>query len=84
MSRRDTTIVLVAALAVAIAADLVVDATWPGRIALFGLAAATVLVLGAKWIGAAVISRPAGTRVGEAGDPRDDLAEAAPWEDRRA
>jgi len=42
-------------------------------IGVFALTASFLLVLGAKWLGSAVVSRPAGTRAGELGDPRDDL-----------
>ena len=50
-------------------------------IGIFAMAASVVLVLGAKWLGSAVVSRPAGTRAGELGDPRDDLL-AAPADAR--
>ena len=43
-------------------------------IAVFAMAASVVLIVGAKWLGAAVVSRPAGSRPGELGDPRDDLS----------
>lgn len=50
----------------------------------FAIVASVVLVLGAKWLGSAVVSRPAGSRAGELGDPRDDLlvtpADASPGE----
>jgi hypothetical protein len=75
----------VATLALVVAStlvDLATGAAVPGRTAVFSLGAAAVLVLGAKWLGAAGVSRPAGSRVGELGDPRDDLDHAAPWEQR--
>jgi len=52
-------------------------------IAVFAFAASVVLVIGAKWLGRVVLSRPAGSRPGESGDTRDDLEWSAPWEDRR-
>lgn len=64
---------VVAALVVAVLADIVVGASWPGRIAVVALAASAVLVIGSKSFVAPVVSRPAGSRVGELGNPRDDL-----------
>jgi hypothetical protein len=52
---------------------MIVDAVIIG---VFAMAASVVLVIGAKWLGSAVVSRPAGTRAGELGDPRDDLVDA--------
>lgn len=60
-------------LVAAFLADLAVGASWPGRIAVFGLAASAVLVIGAKFVLAPLVARPAGTRVGELGNPADDL-----------
>jgi hypothetical protein len=50
-------------------------------IGVFAMVASIVLVFGAKWLGSVVVSRPAGTRPGELGDPRDDLL-AAPTDAR--
>jgi hypothetical protein len=61
------------ALVAAFLADVAVGATWPGRIAVVALAASGVLVIGAKSLLAPIVSRPAGARAGELGDPRDDL-----------
>jgi hypothetical protein len=58
---------------VAILADVAVGASWPGQFGLLALVATLVLVIGSKSIVAPIVSRPAGSRVGELGDPRDDL-----------
>lgn len=65
--------VVIAALAAALVADLATGASWPGRISVFALASSVVLVIGAKSLVSPIVSRPAGSRVGELGDPRDDL-----------
>jgi hypothetical protein len=61
------------ALVAAVLADVVVGASWPGQIAVVALAASVVLVVGSKSLVAPVVNRPAGSRAGEPGDPRDDL-----------
>jgi hypothetical protein len=61
------------ALVAAVLADVVVGASWPGRIAVVALVASAVLVVGSKSLVAPGANRPAGSRVGESGDPRDDL-----------
>jgi len=71
-------VAVVVALGLAAVVDLLVGASWPGRTAVFALGSSAVLVLGAKWLGSAFVSRPAGTRPGELGDPRDDLAAGVP------
>ena len=72
-SRVGRTALVIAALVVAFAADVMVGASWPGRIAVFALAASAALVFGAKALGSAFVSRPAGSRPGELGNPLDDL-----------
>jgi hypothetical protein len=57
---------------------MIIDA---GIMGVFAMVASFVLVFGSKWLGSAVVSRPAGTRPGELGDPRDDLL-AAPADAR--
>lgn len=61
------------ALALAFIADVAVGASWPGRIAVVALVASVVLVVGAKSLLSPLVARPVGSRVGELGDPRDDL-----------
>jgi hypothetical protein len=61
------------ALVVAVVIDLATGYPVPGRMAAFSLAATFVLVLGAKWLAAAGLQQPIGTRVGELGDPADDI-----------
>jgi hypothetical protein len=65
--------VVTATLVASFLADLAVGATWPGRIALLALASSVVLVVGAKSVLAPILSRPAGSRPGELGNPLDDL-----------
>lgn len=67
------TVMVTAALVAAFLADLAVGASWPGRIAALAFASSVVLVIGAKSVWAPVVSRPAGSRVGELGNPADDL-----------
>lgn len=73
MSRRvGAVVVVVVALALGTAIEWATGAAVPGRMPLFALAAAAVLVLGAKQLGR-LVSRPVGTRAGELGDPADEL-----------
>lgn len=44
--------------------------------AVFSLASTAVLVIGGKRVVAPLVQRPVGTRAGELGDPRDDVAPA--------
>jgi hypothetical protein len=66
-------VVVAVALVAAVLADVVVGASWPGRIAAVAFAASIVLVIGSKSLVAPIVSRPAGSRVGELGDPCGDL-----------
>ncbi|TVR24677.1 MAG: hypothetical protein EA389_10830 [Ilumatobacter sp.] len=61
------------ALVVAVVIDLATGYPVPGRMAAFSLVATFVLVLGAKWLSAAGLQQPVGSRVGELGDPADDI-----------
>lgn len=70
-----TVAIVVVALAVATLVEWATGASVPGRMPLFALGASIVLVLGAKQLGR-VVSRPVGARVGELGDPADDVAPA--------
>jgi hypothetical protein len=74
--------VVTAALVAAFLADLAVGAARPGLTAAVALASSVVLVVGAKSLVAPIVSRPAGSRVGEVGDPCDDLG-PDPWTDER-
>jgi hypothetical protein len=65
-------VVVAVALVAATLADVVVGASWPGRIAAVAFAASIVLVIGSKSLVAPIVSRPAGSRVGELGDPCGD------------
>lgn len=76
------TVVVTAALVVAFLADLAVGASWPGRTAVVALVSSAVLLVGAKSLVAPIVSRPAGSRAGELGDPCDDLG-PDPWTDQR-
>jgi RsiW-degrading membrane proteinase PrsW (M82 family) len=53
----------------------------PGWMVLFSFAATVVLVLGGKSVLAPLIQRPVGTRVGELGDPADEIADAVDDDD---
>jgi hypothetical protein len=65
--------VVAVALVAAVLADVVVGASWPGRIAVVAFVASVVLMVGSKSLVAPIVSRPAGSRVAELGDQRDDL-----------
>lgn len=81
MNRQLVTVLAVGgALAVGAAVDLAVT----GSLSVFpvgALLASFALVLGSKWLGAHVLSRPAGSRAGELGDPADDLVDELPAAD---
>jgi hypothetical protein len=51
-------------------------------ITVFALAAASAMILLASHLIGPLLSRPANSRPGDCGDPRDDLDWAAPWETR--
>lgn len=70
-------------LVVSVLADLAVGNSPPGQMAVFSLGSALVLIAGAKLIGGVWLSRPAGSRVGELGDPADDLDTLVTGEIRR-
>ena len=84
MNRKLVTVLGVgAALIVAAVVDLVVL----GSLSIFpvgALLASFALVLGAKWLGAHVLSRPPGSRPGELGNPADDLVEEGRVDENRA
>jgi hypothetical protein len=62
--RRRALVVLVAC-AIAVVVDLAVGAAVPGRMAAVALGGTFLLVLGAKRLGAAGLSRPLGSRPGD-------------------
>jgi hypothetical protein len=82
MTTRITLIIAVAIVIVSVAVDLFIGSAVPGRMALFSLVATLTLILAGKNIIGRVISRPAGSRVGENGEETGNLEWAAPWERR--
>jgi hypothetical protein len=58
-------VLVVAAIALAVVADLATGALVPGRTALFSLTATFVLVLGSKRLARAGLQQPVGLRPGE-------------------
>jgi hypothetical protein len=69
-----TVALVVVALVVAVGVDVLVDYPVPGRMALVALGSSFGLVLGAKWLAAAFLQQPVGTRAGELGNPADDIS----------
>jgi hypothetical protein len=69
------TALVVLAIVVAVMVDVVVDYPVPGRMAVVALGSSFLLVLGAKWLAAAFLQRPVGTRVDELGNPADDISD---------
>lgn len=86
MTRPDVLVrltVVFGALTVGTLVEWVAGASVPGRMPVFALGAAFLLVLGAKQFGR-LVSRPVGTRAGEGGDPADAAPDPAALADQLA
>jgi hypothetical protein len=82
MTTRITLMIAAAVFVTSVAVDLMVGYAVPGRMALFSIVATLTVILIGKGIIGRVISRPAGSRVGENGEETGNLEWAAPWERR--